>query len=191
MTPQIVQVDLAAGDALPDNDGVTIAVVLPGDATPAGVASALAEPRLLSIGVVTGTPSASVARLLLACDFLVSATDAVWDGLLDEVSVLGGRLPADLITRVAEASRPVDGVTAVELGLAVLHGADPAALADDLAQELATVADGALSGTKNMVDSAAAFDLAAALRLEGDTQVALLFSAAHQAIVAARSNGRK
>jgi hypothetical protein len=141
----------------------------PGPEEAARLAAELAADDLISVGVATGRLTAAAVTVLGACDLVVTAADAVWD---------------------AAAGCPATGADAVRRGLALEVADDPAATAALLAAELSAFDGGALASTKRMVDSVAGADLAAALALEGDLQIALLGRPAHQRIVAEMARER-
>jgi hypothetical protein len=148
----------------PRGDDAEVVVVSVGQPDPAPaeaarLAAELGAYDLISVGVATGRVTPAAATVLGACDLVVTATDAVWDGA-------------------------ATGADAVRLGLAIETADDAEAAAAALAVELGSFAGGALASTKRMVDSVAGADLTAALALESDLQTALLTSPAHRRIVA-------
>jgi hypothetical protein len=148
------------------------------------LATILARPQLISIGVAPARVSGSAAAILLACDFLICSPSSDWEGASSVVaSAARTRLPASMAARVGRAG----STTATDLhrdGLVTELAEDPEHVAQELAAELATMVTEALSGAKQMIDTAQESDLDTALQLECELQVAALTSPEHQRIVA-------
>jgi enoyl-CoA hydratase/carnithine racemase len=170
--------------------GAAVRVVLveagdpgPGSAQLAELTAALAHPQLISIGHAGGDVDAASAAAVLACDFVVCSPDSQWHTAAEQVAAAARRrLPAALAATVIAAGR-WSGSDLHGAGLVTELSADPAQAAEALAVELLAVPAGSLSGSKEMIDSAASTDLDTALALESRLQIAALLSDDHQRIV--------
>jgi enoyl-CoA hydratase/carnithine racemase len=170
---------------------VEVGLPEPDKAQLAELAAALSQPRLISVAYAAGRVSPANAAVALACDFLVASPDSVWDQAAGEVATAARRRlpPAQAAVVVAGEGR-LTGADLHRAGLVSDLSDEPERAADALAIELSAVPAGSLAGSKEMIDSAAASTLDAALALESELQIAALLSDDHRRIVKAQGAER-